>query len=741
MTYRQATKIVLGETDRHLTLHEIHRQIIKRQLRKNVIASGLRSVLNKDYQRGNESDFIRGKRGRYSLRHKKDTLRTKQSSYRDKILVFDTTKLKDIETFHGIRDDADLFIRAILENDNPVLIDRETAEKDDHYKQVVSYIIIKYNDKLLRFVRHESKINKFLDYVDGKRSIGFGGHVQSGDINLWSYEKKDSGYYASVKREIKEETGINIENAKGMKLIGVLNDDSTPRGLSHFAFIHLLELSEPNFKAREVWVSELELVSFDQLSAEFVEYEYWSKLCLQHYFGDKLTHKCFIDTKKNFSLRDNSQFLAVVGGIGSGKSQICSILERKYGYVNIPCSQILKDILGLQATSTIQRRDLQDAGYEFIEMPGAHKKFAEKIVQYLEKVEKGSRFLFDGIRYTEILIEIERILGIRIPVLYVENPIEMRYQLFTKRENRELEFSDFLGIVEHPVEDRVEEFLPLAKIMVYNFNPLDSLSSELSDYFQRELVDTFLWDSWDINAKNRHEQILRGNDITYHQVLVPSIIRRLKEVTGFPALKVLDVGCGTGVMTKFIADNVEKAVDIDHSKVVGIDHSYESVRIARKYLKDTNVKLKCIAIENFMWDDKFDVIVANMTLHTVKTLKSSLVRLYQCLKKDGRFIFTIPHPRYYPMRDRFRDIFLAGGYEYDKESYHEIPFSIEMEPEPLPSPIPYFHRSLHVYESLLNETGFWLIEIEVPIPEDCVMNKYKNKWTLPHVLLGVAKKH
>ena len=133
----------------------------------------------------------------------------------------------------------------------------------------------------------------------------------------------------------------------------------------------------------------------------------------------------------------------------------------------------------------------------------------------------------------------------------------------------------------------------------------------------------------------------------------------------------------------------------------------------------------------FSIENNFDAVIANMTFHSVENIETAFKSIYASLKSKGVLIFSLPHPRYYPERERFRDLFKAMGYEYTKLSFHKIPFTISLDPEPLPGSIPYFHRPISYYEFLLSKTGFWLVELSAPIPDKELMRRYRNSWNAP----------
>jgi 2-polyprenyl-3-methyl-5-hydroxy-6-metoxy-1,4-benzoquinol methylase/predicted NUDIX family phosphoesterase/dephospho-CoA kinase len=638
--------------------------------------------------------------------------------------------------FHTIKRDFEPYVNGILRIEKPLFRSRGKVEGNPNYKQVVSYIMIMYKGKLLRFTRHEYKRNRSLDLIDGKYSIGFGGHVQHEDFNLFTLHEKDSGYTHSVMRELREETGIETEDIKGFKMVGVLNDDSTLKGKCHFAFLHLIELANPKFRNVEQWVIKPELVSFSKIASEFGSYEYWSKLCLEHFFSKELRNRklsCYIDNRGGISIKKNLPYLAVVGEIGSGKSQVCTALIEQYGYIRIPCSQILRQLMNLEPGALLSRQDLQDAGYRFINKPGAHKRFAKRIAEYIKSHANGKTAVIDGLRYKKTLIELQKELGVKkIPLIYVESNRENQYRNFMSRENAEISVEDFTRIVEHPVESYISQFLEHADIFIFNFGSLESLAAEVSDYLQKEPSGVFLKEAWNTNARDRHDQILRGVDLTFENITVPYFVDTLQKHMKYPNLRILDTGCGTGILTKILAGHAKH--------VVAIDHSGDSIEIARQYANEANIDFRCASAETFIMENHFDVVIANMSFHSIEDIEVTIRNIFKSLRQKGLLVFSLPHPRYYPERHRVKEIFRSTGYEYSKNSFHKIPFTISLEREPLPSLIPYFHRPWHYYENLISKTGFWLLDFITPVPNPELMKKYYRSWQHPHILLGTALK-
>ena len=76
---------------------------------------------------------------------------------------------------------------------------------------------------------------------------------------------------------------------------------------------------------------------------------------------------------------------------------------------------------------------------------------------------------------------------------------------------------------------------------------------------------------WNENALLRHRQIASGRDLSYENILVPTIFQMVGDTSG---KTIIDVGCGEGDLAARLADNSEK--------VVGVDPAGKMIEIARK---------------------------------------------------------------------------------------------------------------------------------------------------------------
>jgi predicted NUDIX family phosphoesterase/dephospho-CoA kinase len=496
MTTLEAIEIVLRESDRPLNAKEILREIRKRQLTEisgKTPDKTIRSRISVDIKRkGEASRFMQVDRGLYTITGRSEkryfaTPHRRKLSPSVKVLVFPTRHLSEIGHFHGIRRDFQPFVERLLDPKISFFMKRVDAEGTSDFKQIVSYVIIRYQDEILCFTR--GKITNIGDYLDGQYSIGFGGHVEERSDFLPLFPAADLGYTNAVVRELEEEIiGLSVDVARAEEsIVGVLNDDSTQLGRRHFAIIHLLDIEEPYVKKGEISVNDLRFVKISNLANEFAGYEYWSKLCIQTFFGNQISISSYVQPIKGFSLRSQPNIILIVGYIGSGKTEVCTLLEVEFGYTMIRCSRVMQKIIECGSIEEIGRRGLQEEGLKLVNSKGGHERLAKGIAEFMDS-HPGESFVLDGLRYPQTYEELKKIVNKPITVIYIENTIDNLFKYYQDRDSSETSFSEFLEIVHHPVEREIERFLPIANIVVYNHGSLDSYIREIRRFFRSELV-------------------------------------------------------------------------------------------------------------------------------------------------------------------------------------------------------------------------------------------------------------
>jgi SAM-dependent methyltransferase len=228
---------------------------------------------------------------------------------------------------------------------------------------------------------------------------------------------------------------------------------------------------------------------------------------------------------------------------------------------------------------------------------------------------------------------------------------------------------------------------------------------------------------------------LNGSSVTLSDNL--KVIRRVVESLNIRADHYLDLGCGNGSLTKYIANLVRS------SRVVGIDIN----PLALEKAKEAGIEVYRIDLNNEplpFAGESFDLITAFELIEHLWNKDFFLKEVFRVLRKGGFFILSTPNLASWVNR-----ILLLFGY---LPLHYDISFEYELQRRPFQKTrMLYGHVNLYTLPALLNHlkaVGFEIISSKGLISSWCFKNKLilivskvlSMKTSLAPIILVVARK-
>lgn len=191
------------------------------------------------------------------------------------VLVVPTKAFHDLGYFQGFCDTPEKYVDELFQSEFLSFQPRDEMEHDPHFKQLIPYVLLKYQTQLFVYTRGKGHGEKRLH---AKQSLGVGGHISSEDARL-----SHSPYFAGMQRELAEE--VLIDTTYTNRCVGLINDDETEVGKVHLGIVHLVELNAPQVSAREDDIVDPHFAEIQALLQHSESFETWSQICLQGLFG------------------------------------------------------------------------------------------------------------------------------------------------------------------------------------------------------------------------------------------------------------------------------------------------------------------------------------------------------------------------------------------------------------------------------------------------------------------------
>ena len=138
--------------------------------------------------------------------------------------------------------------------------------------------------------------------------------------------------------------------------------------------------------------------------------------------------------------------------------------------------------------------------------------------------------------------------------------------------------------------------------------------------------------SWDENAKFWDQEMGEYGSDFHRELLYPNLFQYLDLK---PGLRYLDLGCGNGHISRYLAKH--------KCEVVALDFSADIIELAKNY-DSTGIEYHVLDVSQPFNLGKFDVVISNMVLMSVENILGLFKNVKHSLKKDSPFIFSVTHP-------------------------------------------------------------------------------------------------
>jgi SAM-dependent methyltransferase len=235
--------------------------------------------------------------------------------------------------------------------------------------------------------------------------------------------------------------------------------------------------------------------------------------------------------------------------------------------------------------------------------------------------------------------------------------------------------------------------------------------------------------AWDRNARRRRDQIIEGVDLSYDYVLTPAILRHLPPTDREAGKRLLDVGCGPGAL----AARLREA----GWAVTGVDESSSMIDIAREDHGENDGLSFLVAtvsqLPELFQPGSFDAAVANMSLTGVVDPTESLRAIRKVLRMRGILVLTDVHPWFWRLYKAHNEL------SYWEPQVLEEPFTISLDPQPLPAPTPVAYRPLENLCDAIVAAGFDIARLTEPRPDPDVEEQYPQPWRYPRFIVVTAE--
>ncbi len=203
----------------------------------------------------------------------KNTINPYAQAHDEMILVVKRTDIFPLEAWHGLMPVNETYFTNLV-REKKLFMPRSVMEQDPTYKQIIPYLVFKFEDKYFLMQR---KAKATESRLQSKFTLGIGGHIReedmtSDDLRTWAH------------REFEEE--VAFEGTYAVKPLGLLNDDTNAVGEVHVGFVYLIEGTSANISVKEELQSG-SLMTLEEINKCYDRMETWSQIVFDYLWEEK----------------------------------------------------------------------------------------------------------------------------------------------------------------------------------------------------------------------------------------------------------------------------------------------------------------------------------------------------------------------------------------------------------------------------------------------------------------------
>lgn len=209
--------------------------------------------------------------------------------------------------------------------------------------------------------------------------------------------------------------------------------------------------------------------------------------------------------------------------------------------------------------------------------------------------------------------------------------------------------------------------------------------------------------SWD-KVSGWYKKVVGQKGHYYHErVIIPGVLRLMNLK---PGQAVLDLGCGQGILARYIDQKVN---------YVGVDLARSLIDEAKK--EDKNPRHTCF-VANIEGDlkikEKFDWAAVILTIQNVKHPYRVIRNAHQALKTGGKLLIVMNHPCF--RIPKHSDWIIKNDKQCRTIDNYLAPLEIPIESSPFDKRdnkiTLSYHYPLSAYSEMLSDNGFLIEKIE-----------------------------